>query len=131
DAIAASGLAPEQLAIIAFDAEVIAAAKRRMPEVRAFWLTDFERRGGIGGWRPTLEQILATLERIGADGLDCRAHASIDEAFVKGLRDAGHAFHVWTVDDPAVALRFRALGVDSITTNRPAWLRAQLEGTAG
>ena len=30
------------------------------------------------------------------------------------------------IDDPKVARRFISLGVDSITTNRPAWLREQL-----
>jgi glycerophosphoryl diester phosphodiesterase len=30
------------------------------------------------------------------------------------------------VNDPAVAARFRELGVDSITTDRPAFLREQL-----
>jgi glycerophosphoryl diester phosphodiesterase len=33
---------------------------------------------------------------------------------------------VWTVNDPAVARRMAALGVDGITTDRPAWLRERL-----
>ena len=35
--------------------------------------------------------------------------------------------HVWTVDKPATARRMKKLGVDSITTNRPGWLRKQIE----
>ena len=31
-----------------------------------------------------------------------------------------------TVDDPVVARRLKAAGVDSMTTNRPRWLREQL-----
>jgi glycerophosphoryl diester phosphodiesterase len=34
--------------------------------------------------------------------------------------------HVWTVDDLAVARRWIDLGVASVTTNRPGWLRAGL-----
>jgi glycerophosphoryl diester phosphodiesterase len=33
----------------------------------------------------------------------------------------------WTVDDPAEARRITDLGVSAVTTNRPGWLRQQLE----
>jgi glycerophosphoryl diester phosphodiesterase len=34
---------------------------------------------------------------------------------------------VWTVDDPQVARRLRAWGVDTCITNRPGMLRAELD----
>jgi glycerophosphoryl diester phosphodiesterase len=34
----------------------------------------------------------------------------------------------WTVDDPIQAKRLIDLGVSGITTNRSAWLRAQVLG---
>jgi glycerophosphoryl diester phosphodiesterase len=34
---------------------------------------------------------------------------------------------VWTVDDVAIAKHWIELGVQSITTNRPGWLREQLK----
>ena len=73
--------------------------------------------------------MIATLKRIGADALDAEAVPEhFDEAFIQRLRDAGfEEFHVWTVDDPKVARFYRDLGVASITTNRPGWLREQLE----
>ncbi|MDA7613827.1 glycerophosphodiester phosphodiesterase family protein, partial [Verrucomicrobiales bacterium] len=58
-------------------------------------------------------------------------NANIDQVtaeFVKQLRQGGYEFHCWTVDDLALAKHFRQLKVDSITTNRPGWLRAQLAG---
>ena len=61
-----------------------------------------------------------------ADGLDLSANRPLDGAAVTMIRDAGPELHVWTVNDPAVARRMVALGVDSITTNRPGWLREQL-----
>ena len=45
---------------------------------------------------------------------------------VKQIRKAGLKLYIWTVDDPAVALRLAGAGVDGITTNRPKWLREQL-----
>jgi hypothetical protein len=44
------------------------------------------------------------------------------------LRELGcREFSVWTVDDPQVASYYAKLGAWSITTNRPGWLRKQLE----
>ena len=39
----------------------------------------------------------------------------------KNCGTAGWEFHVWTIDDLPLARRFLELGVDSITTNRPAY----------
>jgi glycerophosphoryl diester phosphodiesterase len=122
-----SGLRPEQLRIIAFDAEVVAAAKRELPAIKAYWLTDFRRSALIGGaWQPSVEDILATLERTRADGLDCGAREPVDKDLVARVHAAGREFHVWTVDDPKAARRLAGAGVDSITSNRAVWLRGQL-----
>jgi glycerophosphoryl diester phosphodiesterase len=122
-----SGLRPEQLRIIAFDPEVIAAARRELPAIKAYWLTDFKRGGLIGGaWQPSAEDILATLERTRADGVDCGARAAVDKDLVGRIHTAGKEFHVWTVDDPVMARRLIEAGVDSITSNRAVWLRGQL-----
>ena len=125
-ALAGSGLDPGQAVILAFSEEVIAEASNQLPRVKRFWLTDFKREWHGGGWSPPIDRILRTLERTGADGLSSKAHRSIDAAFVQALRDAGMEFHVWTVDDLRTARRFCDLGVDSITTNRPGWLKARL-----
>lgn len=125
--IARTTLAADQIHFIAFDAEVIAAVKRAMPEIKAFWLTSYRKDRDTGVWSPSMEEVFDTLDRIGADGLDTNANREVvDSDFVSGLRDRGYEFHVWTVDDPEVARHFVELGVDSITTNRPEFLRDQL-----
>lgn len=118
-------VAPEQLRIIAFDADNIAAAKRELPRVPAFWLTSFKPKEGPK--HPTLAEALATLDRAKADGLDANADPEvIDAAFVAALSAKGYALHVWTVDDPARARAMVALGAQSVTTNRPGAIRAAL-----
>jgi glycerophosphoryl diester phosphodiesterase len=126
EAIARAKLRPEQATFIAFQPAVVAEAKRQLPQVKAFWLTGFKQDKETCQWKPSVEEVLATLDRIHADGVDCNAHDAIDRCFVDAIREATMEFHVWTVDDPAVARRFVQLGVDSITTNRPAWLRQSL-----
>ena len=88
-----------------------------------------EPKDGKGKKLPTADEVIATLKRIGANALDAEAVPErVDKDFIQRLRDAGFKeFHVWTVNDPQVARFYRDLGVASITTDRPGWLREQLE----
>jgi glycerophosphoryl diester phosphodiesterase len=130
-AVKESSLSPDQVVIISFHEDAIAASKTLMPHIKAYWLTDFKKQED-GTIKPTAAEVIATLQRTGADALDGRAMPEhFDSAFVQKLRDAGFdEFHVWTVDEPEVANFYRKLGVTSITTNRPGWLREQLEKPA-
>ena len=125
--LAESDLDPMQAVILSFSDEVVSQARQLLPHAKALWITDYRRKWRDGGWAPSIGEILQTLERTGASGLASRAHRSIDAAFVQALRAAGMEFHVWTVDAPRTAARFLVLGVDSIITNRPGWLRARLQ----
>ena len=112
-----------RLRIISFDADVVAAVKREFPAIRAYWLTSLKRLASDGD-PPPMSVILDTLKRTGADGLD--AHADLFDAYpelMAALRAHAYEVHAWTVDEPAVARRLSELKVDSITTNRPRFLR--------
>ena len=121
--LAETGLPHEQAVILSFDAEVVAEARQLLPHVKALWITDYKRDWQCGGWSPSIGEILQTLERTGAMGLASRAHKIVDATFVQALRAAGVELPVWSVDSPRTAARLMALGADSITTNRPGWLR--------
>jgi glycerophosphoryl diester phosphodiesterase len=122
-ALAGAGVAPEQIRLLAFSAELIAILKERLPAYRSCWLTDYRWRGG---WHPSQLEVLDTLRRCGADGLASRSRGILEPAFVAALREAACEIHVWTVDAAAEARRLRDLGVDSIMTNRPGWIRHSL-----
>jgi len=125
--LAEADLDAGQVRVISFDAEVIAAVVRRVPALETYWLVGHERDEQTGRWTNTLDDVLPTLRRIGADGLDTSVPADLfDRAYVQGLRAAGLSVHTYTVNDPATAARLYWLGVDSITTDRPAGLRALL-----
>ncbi len=128
DVFARSSLAPTQIVVISFKEDVIDATKTQIPEVSAYWLTGYEQDEQSGMWSPELPEILDTLKRIRADGLDTKAEMNVlNEDFVQRLRREGHAVHTWTVDDPQVAVDLQRLGVDSITTNRPQLIRQALQ----
>jgi glycerophosphoryl diester phosphodiesterase len=126
--IAASHVSPDQLVIISFHADAIAASKKEMPHIKALWLCGMTKKKD-GTPQPTVEEVAATLKRIHADGLDAEAaHDYFNAGFIKRLGELGsREFSVWTVDDPKVARLYADLGAWSITTNRPGWLREQLK----
>ena len=126
--IEASSLLPEQIVIISFHADAIAASKKRLPGIRAHWLSGYEEQKD-GRLTPTREEVAATIRRIGADGFGSKAEPRhFDAAFIEHLCDSGcREFHVWTVNEPEIARYYQQLGAWSITTDRPGWLRTQLE----
>lgn len=123
-----SGLKPEQTIVISFNDQVISAVRAQLPEIKAQWLTGFKQDEQTKVYQPNIDSILETLQATKATGLDVQANRDVVDAdFVKRLRDKQLEFHVWTVNDPQDARYFQQLSVDSITTDRPAFLRAALE----
>jgi glycerophosphoryl diester phosphodiesterase len=127
-AFAKSGLTTQQVVIISFKETVIAEVKRTIPGVKAIWLVAYQKDQETGQWTPTIEQITPRLRQCRADGLGTEANREVvNEDFVRELRRAEFEFHTWTVDNPNTARYFHSLGVESITTNRPAFLRSVLD----
>jgi glycerophosphoryl diester phosphodiesterase len=121
-----SGISPERIRLLSFSAPLIGELKQRLPEWRACWLCDY-RHTLLGNlWRPSREDVLDTLLRTGAVGLASADRAFLDQDLAGTLKEHGMELHVWTVDRLPAAERLCALGVDSIMTNRPGWLRQRL-----
>ena len=128
EAVRASRKKPGQLVVISFNADTIALAKKQLPALKMYFLAGQKQDEKTGAWSPPLDEVLRTAKRIGADGVDVQAKPTFDAAFVKKAREAGFEVHAWTVDEPDLARQLIGLGVDGITTNRPEWLRKQVEG---
>lgn len=97
--------------------------KKQAPSFKAYWLYSFDKESQI---KNINNSILTTLRDIRADGFSSRADDRIDSDYIKTIRQAGFEYHCWTVDDPSIGKHFMKLGVQSITTNRPAFMRAAL-----
>ena len=118
--LAGAPVPPAAIRLLCFSAELIRELKERLPAYRACWLTDYRFRGA---WHPSPGQVLETLRQCRADGLASRSRSILEPSFVAALRQEGREIHVWTVDAAREARRLCGLGVDSIMTNRPGWLR--------
>ncbi len=131
EALAHSKLAPSQTIVISFQQNVIRAVKKEIPAIKAYWLTSYKQDKTTGKWSPARADVLATLRRTGADGLDTQANREVvDREFVQAIRHAGLELHVWTIDTPEDARHFQQLGVDSITTNHPRTIREAISHEA-
>ncbi len=76
--------------------------------------------------KPQLVQRHLTLPLLGRDAVHPEAR-QLTEADVQRWHAGGREVAVWTVDDPEMARRLAAWGVDACITNRPGALRAALE----
>jgi glycerophosphoryl diester phosphodiesterase len=121
-----SGLKPEQVVPIGFSLETMRRLKQALPELQVCWVVEFKR--ALQGWTPTTAELITQTKGAGLQGLDVSGRGPVDEALVRQVHDAGLKLYIWTVDDPALARRLRAAGVDGLTTNKPGWLREQLAG---
>lgn len=110
--------------VISFDPATLDRVQALAPELRL---------GYLGSQRSLPSECRAFPELLAQRA---RAHAaaflSLDRAFfspahLAAARGAGLEIAVWTVDEPAEMRRLIDLGVDSITTDRPDLLRAELD----
>ena len=126
-----SGKSPWQTTVISFNLEVIREVKKTMPDVPAYWVlgvTPKEADPNEPKNVPLAERIPAA-KAARADGLDVNWKSGIDADYLATVREAGLELHVWTVNDAQQAGKLAAVGIDSITTDRPGWLRSQIEAT--
>jgi glycerophosphoryl diester phosphodiesterase len=115
-----------ELLIITFDEQTASACKRLIPSVEVHWLTSFDDKQTKSVYRPTAQQIAATVKRAGVEGVGMKGVREVINAeFIRELTACGcDVFHVWTIDSVDDARYFQQLGTLGITTNRPAEIGA-------
>ncbi len=127
-ALAAAGRPPPQLPVISFNFAALLRWKARMPAIPAYWVRSWPRLDRTSGQR--LRRLQTWIEkccRAGLDGLDLGQPKTLEARMVERIHGRGLNVCVWTVNDPEDARRLAAAGVDGITTDRPGWLRGELE----
>lgn len=115
-----------QVVIVGFGLDTIVAAKQMMPVLPVWWLRSTATDKSTN---TKLPHDLAWIDIVKASGLDGLSvdHAGCTPEFAKAIKAAGQRLSVWTIDDPAEARRFRDMGMDVISTNRPDLIRKAFE----
>lgn len=122
----ASGIPVQQLRLLAFDPQLVAMLKEQLPDIRVCLNLSYRWSLRRAAWSPSREELPAILEQCGADGLSSMTHSRLNAQLTAELHNSGKEVHVWTVDSARAARHYRSMGVDSIMTNRPGWLRSRL-----
>lgn len=110
----------KQIVIISFDIDVLANAKKLMPDIPILWLAsaDKDKDGNI---IPYNSSFIQKAKEKKLDGLDLNWQGFTKE-FVDEVHKAGFKIDCWTVDDINEARKLKAMNVDGITTNKPDFL---------
>jgi len=122
----ASGVSEKQLVVISFKYDSLLASKKDWPNVEHYFLMDYKKDAKTQAF-PELKPLIARAKSGGFDGLNLQFNWPITKEFTAEAKAAGLKLYVWTVDDVAMARRWKDAGVEGITTNKPKWLREQLK----
>lgn len=114
-AVRASSVSLDAITFIAFEEAVVTAVKRLLPKCRALWLSKNYRSGAAGG-----ASLSAKVREMGIDGVDLEFGSRLDADLVKELQSRHFSTVTYTVNDAASIRRCAALGLDGLTTDRPA-----------
>ncbi len=122
-----SDLRPNQITLIGFGLNTMTIAKQIFTEHQVYWVRDIKYFEYRKSWSSELDGIIDKAKQANLDGLDLSVSKIIDKTFVNTIKAAGLKLYVWIVNDPMEAKRLIDAGVDGITSDRPQWLRAELE----
>ncbi len=111
-----SGVA-DRVVFIAFNWETIKKTAKYFPENDCYWLC---------GKQEVLDSKISEASAAGFKGVDLH-WSLVDEALMIFCREHQLDVIAWTVDKLEEAKRLSELGVSGITTNRPGWLKGQVE----
>lgn len=117
----------DQTVFIAFGYGVIREAKRRMPDRPSYWLYGWSIRERLRFGNPSNNRLIALAKAAGLDGLDVDYKGPFGADFAEKLKAEGMELLTYTVNDPESARRLRDMGVAGVTTDRPGFLREQLQ----
>ena len=106
----------EQIVFICFGWKTIIATHKEFPDNKCYWLSSL---------KPGLKKKMEKAAAEGLTGVNLK-HSIIDEEIMAQAKDLNLEVLSWTIDDPAEAQRLINIGVSGITTNRPKWLKEQM-----
>ncbi len=105
-----------QIIFIAFGWETMLKTKAEFPDNKCYWLSS-QKEG--------LKEKMEVAAQKGLSGVNLN-YGIIDKEVVANAKELGLEVLAWTVDDPIKAQELTDMGVTAITTNRPKWLKDEM-----
>jgi glycerophosphoryl diester phosphodiesterase len=107
-----------KIRVISFDFEVCSMMKKEIPAIPVYWLHYTLSGSYRSKW-------ISRAGEAGLDGLSFR-YKGLSKDYVQAVHRSGMKMFTWTIDEPDDAASLIENEIDGITTNRPGWLRDQL-----
>lgn len=112
--------------LISFNHNLLAQAKKMLPEINMLALFNLDYYWHGRFFSPSAESIIRHTKRLGLEGIDVWAGKKLHQHFMDKLKAAQLLVYTWTVNDPIQAKSLLEMGVDGITTDRPLWIRQEM-----
>ena len=122
-----SGKKSEQLVVISFNYEVVKRAKVKFPKIKCFYLSSFKIDEVSGKQVPSVEELISLAKEANLDGLNVSYKGLKSQNFFNKVKNAGLELFTWTVNSPTDANDLIKMGIQGVTTDRPAWLKERLK----
>lgn len=106
-----------KIAFLSFSYPTIMAAKKTFPNIPCYFLAHF---------KMDIQRRIQKLLNGPLDGIDLN-HNIVDEKIVSQFKNVGKETWCYTVNDPKIAHKMKRCGVSCITTDRPKWLKEEVE----
>ncbi|PIF06180.1 MAG: glycerophosphodiester phosphodiesterase [Draconibacterium sp.] len=107
----------DRLVFISFGWDTILETHKTFPENKCYWLS---------ATKSCLKKKMKGLADEGLAGVNLK-YSIIDKEVATLAKSLNLELLTWTVDDPQEAKRLTNLGVVGITTNKPGWMRKELD----
>ncbi len=107
----------KQIVFICFNWQIILATQKAFPENKCYWLSSS---------KASVKKRIPQAAEAGLAGVNLN-YSIIDEEIVALAKENKLEVLSWTVDNPKEAKRLTDIGVTGITTNRPKWLKDEME----
>jgi glycerophosphoryl diester phosphodiesterase len=126
-----TGATEKNITVISFNFESLKEVRKQLPHLPTLWLLGHPapnaKKTTTAKQPPSVDEMIREAKAAKLTGLDLQHTWPLTKADVKKIKDAGLELHVWTVNDVVIAKHWINLGVASITTDRPGWLREELK----
>lgn len=115
-----------QMILMEFDLDTVIGMRAAFHDIEILWLNDFHPLSPPRRRKKTIERNIQRTKDLGFDGVGLQNIRQLDAEVIKSCHALDLGCYCWTVDDPARAALLMEGGINGVMTNRPGWMREQL-----
>jgi len=124
-----ANLKTSQIEIISFNFEVLSEIKKHLFEHKILWILELDHYTPAWKLWVSSRKIIRKVIKHQLNGVDVWAGKIVNKNFVKQFKKHHLLVYTWTINDLTTAKNLINIGVDAITSDRPSWLKHQLNNT--